>query len=344
MGRQLIADPEFANKAARGEGDRIRECLRCCVCYPGPTGEHETDPVAGHLPGLGSCTINPYNVNSFSHHTVLPEDMPEPRSSRRVLVVGGGPGGLQAAIDATDRGHRVTIVDDADRLGGVLRLTDHDHYKRALKNFKDYQIREVARRDIELRLETTATPELVREFAPGAFVVAIGGEAIRPDIPGAEKAMTGFETFFAPAGAIGRRVVIIGGGLVGTEVGIDLASKNHEVTVVEQRERLVADNIGIHRTALLDEMDHLGIRSLVGRRCTEILDDGVVVVDGDGVAELLAADTVVIGLGSRARGDEAKTLVDAAGDVPTFVIGDAEHTARVGEAVIGGYRAAMSIV
>ena len=89
MGRQMIADPDFANKAAEGRADEIRACLRCCVCYPGPSGEHKTDPAGVHFPGLGSCTINPYNVNSFSHHKILPEDMPKPRASRKVLIVGG---------------------------------------------------------------------------------------------------------------------------------------------------------------------------------------------------------------------------------------------------------------
>ncbi len=344
MGREMIADPEFVAKAARGEGDRVRECLRCCVCYPGPTGEHSTDPESGHLPELGSCTVNPYNVTFFSHHTVMPEDMPAPTGSRRVLVIGGGPGGMQAAIDASDRGHQVTLIDDAERLGGVLRLTDTDHYKKALLRFKNQLAREVGRRPIDVRLNTVATPELVKEFAPEALIVAIGGSAIRPAIPGIEKAITGFETFFCEPGQIGQRVVMIGGGLVGCEAGIDLAAKGHQVTVVELRERLVADNIGIHRTALLDEMDRVGVQSVLNSRCIAINDDGVVIEGPDGKELILPADTVVIGLGSAARKGEAAELVAAAGDVPTFVIGDADHTARVGEAVSSGYRAAMAIL
>jgi len=344
MGRQMIADPDFASKAAAGKGDEIRACLRCCICYPGPSGEHKTDPAGRHFPGLGSCTINPYNVNSFSHHKVLPEDMPRPEGSRRVLIVGGGPGGLQAAIDACDRGHRVTLIDNADRLGGTLRLTDCDFYKQDLFQFKELLVREVAKRPIEVRLNTHVTPELLKAFAPEALILGIGADPVVPPIPGIEQAIKAFDTYFLPDSQIGKRVVMVGGGLVGCEVGLELVHKGHEVVVVEMVERLVNEAIGIHRTALLDRMDEVGIRSLVSTRCKEIKADGVVVEDAEGKESFIPADTVVIGLGFRARREEAKALREAAGEIPVFEIGDCLKAAKVGEAIQQGYTAAMSIV
>jgi len=344
MGRQMIADPAFANKAAAGKGDEIRACLRCCICYPGPSGEHRTDPPGRHFPGLGSCTINPYNVNSFSHHKVLPEDMPKPTGSRRVLIVGGGPGGMQAAIDACDRGHKVTLIDNSERLGGTLRLTDCDFYKQDLFQFKELLVREVSKRPITVTLNTQVTPATIKEFAPEALILAIGADPAMPPIPGIEKAVKAFDTYFLPDTQIGKKVVMVGGGLVGCEVGLELVKKGHEVVVIEMLERLVNEAIGIHRTALLDKMDEVGIRSMVKTQCKAIQDDGVLVVDAEGKESFLSADTVVIGLGYRARTEAAKALGEAAGGIPVFEIGDCLKAAKVGEAIQQGYTAAMSIV
>ena len=344
LGRQLIADPAFARKAATGRADEIRECLRCTVCYPGPSGEHATDPKAGHLPGLGSCTINPYSVNSFSHHTVLPEDMPAPKDRRTVLVVGGGPGGMQAAIDASDRGHRVILADAADRLGGTLRLTDHDFYKRALFRFKELLVREVFRRDIEVRLSTEVTADLVGTIAPDVLVIAIGATPARPPIPGLDETITGFDSYFVDPDRIGRRVVMLGGGLVGCEVGLEWAKVGREVTIIEARERLAPEAIGIHRTALLDELDSLGVVPRVDTQCLQVVSGGVVVADASGKRDLVPADTVILALGVRPRASEVGELRHAAGDASVVVIGDCLAVGRVGEAVRDGYLAAMSIV
>lgn len=342
MGRQMIADPDFGKKITEGRADEIRSCLRCCVCYPGPTGEHETDPPGRIYPPLGSCTINPYSVNSFSHHKVYPEDMPVPQSARRVLIVGGGPGGMQAAIDACDRGHDVILADDFERLGGTLRLTDHDFYKQDLFKFKELLKHEVEKRSIDVRLNTRVTPEMIREIKPEALILAIGTEPIIPPIPGIEKAVKAFDTYFMPDSEIGRKVVMVGGGLVGCEVGLELIKKGHDVHIVEMAERLVAESIGIHRTALLDHMTEVGIKYDVNTKCSEICDDGIAVEDREGNTSFIKADSVVISLGFKPKSTEE--LKKAAGDIPVYEIGDCVSARKVGEAVIEGYTAAMSIV
>jgi 2,4-dienoyl-CoA reductase-like NADH-dependent reductase (Old Yellow Enzyme family)/thioredoxin reductase len=344
MGRQMIADPAFANKVAEGRSDEIRECIRCCVCYPGPIGEHETDRAGHRHPGLGSCTINPYNVNSFSHHKILPEEMPKPKASRKVLIAGGGPGGMQAAIDASDRGHKVILADNSDRLGGILRMTDKDFYKKDLCDFKDLLVRNVGKRDIDVRLNTQVTPEMIREINPDALILAIGAEPLIPTIPGVEKAIQILDVYFDPGVKIGKKVVMVGGGLVGCEVGLEFIHMGKEVTVIEMLERLAASIIGIYRTALLDHMDEVGIRSLVKTKCKEIKDDGVVVEDATGHETFIQADTVVLGVGMNAKTEEAKKLREAAGSIPVFEIGDCVRAAKIGEAVQEGYTAAMSIV
>ena len=127
-------------------------------------------------------------------------------------------------------------------------------------------------------------------------------------------------------------------------MGLELVYKGHEVVILEMQERLVAEFIGIHRTALLDRMDQVGIRSLVRTTCKEIQANGVVVEDDEGNEAFLPSDTVVIGLGFKSRSEAAQQLRAAAGTIPVFEIGDCVRPAKVGEAVQEGYTAAMSIV
>ena len=270
--------------------------------------------------------------------------MPKPKASRKVLILGGGPGGMQAAIDATDRGHEVILADDSDRLGGILRVTDNDFYKKDLCDFKNLLIREVGKRDIDVRLNTHGTPELIREINPDALILSIGAEPLVPAIPGVEKAIQVLDVYFKPEVNIGRKIVIVGGGLVGCEVGLEFVHMGKEVTIIEMLERLAAGIIGIYRTALLDLMDEVGIRSMVKTKCKEIRDDGVVVEDGTGKETFLQSDTVVLAAGMKAKTGEVRKLRDAAGGIPVFEIGDCVRPAKIGEAVQEGYTAAMSIV
>jgi NADPH-dependent 2,4-dienoyl-CoA reductase/sulfur reductase-like enzyme len=243
-----------------------------------------------------------------------------------------------------DRGHRVILADAADRLGGILRLTDDDFFKKDLCRFKDLLVRQVSQRDIDVRLNTFVTAEMVQAIGPDALILAIGAKPLMPPIPGIEHAVPALDVYFNPEVRIGDQVVMIGGGLVGCEVGLELAQRGKSVTVIEMMERLVATAIGIHRTALLDEMDRYGIRSWVNACCKKIRSDGVVIEDESGKETFVAADTVVIGLGMVPTRQEVRALRAAAGQIPVFEIGDCAVVGKVGEAVQQGYMAAMSII
>ena len=337
LGRQSLADPELANKAAAGQADRIRRCLRCFKCFPGSPEEGYTDlpftsnELARHV---GACTVNPLANLPFD-----PLTLPPAAEKKRVLVVGGGVAGMQAAITAFDRGHDVTLAERGDQLGGLLFFTDTDPDKPDLRNFKDLLIREVGRRGIDVRLNTAVTPENLADFAPEAIIIATGSLPVTPPIPGIENAVQVLELHRGVTA--GKNVVMVGGGLVGTEEGLTLAKTGHTVTVVEMLPRAANEVYGMYREALMREIAKEGMTLRENTKCLEIGKDFVRVLRPDGQEETLPADTVVYALGLKPAPHQA--LLDAAGDIPCEVIGDAVSPAKVDQATRGGYLAGIRI-
>ncbi|SDB23989.1 NAD(P)/FAD-dependent oxidoreductase [Eubacterium oxidoreducens] len=337
FGRQMLADPEFANKCIAGEEDRIRRCLRCYKCFPGSPEEGYDDlPFNSEQLALyvGHCTINP-----LAHLPFDPEELPAPDKQGKVLVIGGGVAGLQAAMTAADRGHKVTLVEKSDKLGGLLWFTDVDVDKPDLRNFKDMMIREVERRDIEVKMNTEATPEFVKEFGADAVILATGSVPSCPPIPGIEHAHQAMD-MYAGKIEVGKKVVMIGGGLVGCEAGLHLQKTGHEVTVVEMLDRVANESFGMYREALVWEMEKNNMGMLPKTKCLKIEADGVTIENADGVQKL-PADTVIYALGMKSV--DYEELKSAAGDAKVYVIGDAIKPGKVDQATRSGYLAGVSI-
>lgn len=336
LGRQSIADPELANKAASGNADRIRRCLRCFKCFPGSPEEGYTDlpftsnELARHV---GSCTINPTANLPFD-----PSPLPE-AEKKRVLVIGGGVAGMQAAITACDRGHDVILAEKSDRLGGLLFFTDTDPYKPDLRNFKNLLISEVMRRNIDVRFNTAVTAENLRSFSPEAVIVATGSLPVTPQIPGIENAVQALELHRGVTA--GKNVIMVGGGLVGAEEGLALAKAGHKVTIIEMLPRIANEVYGMYREALMNEIKKEDITVFENTKCIEICPGSVRVQLPDGNEKTLTADTVVYALGLKSV--PHKDLLDAAGEIRIEVIGDAVSPAKVDQATQGGYIAGIQV-
>jgi 2,4-dienoyl-CoA reductase-like NADH-dependent reductase (Old Yellow Enzyme family)/thioredoxin reductase len=338
LARQLIADPEFPLKTVSGRAGEIRSCLRCFTCFPGSkqAGYSSPEVKADKRPDMGNCSINPR-----SNHLVKLESMSKPAGVRKVFIAGGGVAGLQAAITCAERGHRVTLVEKEARLGGILNFTDRDVDKEDLRNFKNLLINETQSRGVEVVLNTEVDASLIKLSQPDEIILAIGSSPVKPNIPGIENAIPALRVYDSNI-RIDRRVLVVGGGLVGCEVGLHLAKTGHQVTIIEMLKRLANETYGMYWEALMAEMIRFKVTSRTGLRCLEIRPAGAVVESPSGLTELIPADNLIYALGMRAN--DCGALEAAAGSLPVHKIGDCLQSANVAKAVADACLAAMRII
>ena len=330
LGRQMMADPDFVNKAAKGREDEIMPCLRCSCFNPLASDPEKRVQVVPF-----ECTVNPTSMRQLRLTSSTP---PVKEPGQKVLVVGGGPGGMYAALTAAERGHRVTLMDEREKLGGTLWYTDYDPHKEDMRIFRDHLANRVYRAGVDVQLGTRVTRETVGEFAPDAVILAIGGRPAAPDIPGlrehAEYALNAYTK------ESGKRVVMLGGGLVGMEIAIHLGNRGHDVTVLARSEAC-RDAFPSHREAMrLFKPDSVTV--CTHTQVTEVTENGVKAVGPEGKEAFFAADSVYYALGTRAPTDELNELRSVC--ARTAVIGDCQKPARIMQAVRDGMFAALDIV
>jgi thioredoxin reductase len=333
LGRQALADPEFPNKALTGRADEIAPCQRCGCFSPMPQIEGEIPP-----PHTFQCAVNPVTSKEFRMSLA-----PLPRRKQSVLIVGGGPGGMYAAITAAERGHRATLIEKDAVLGGMLKFAEVDTYKNDLNRFKNSLISRIRHLDIGVQLNTVATTQMIEEINPDALIVAIGARPIVPDIPGVSgpNVLSALDIYWEPE-KVGNKVVIIGGGLVGCETGLHLADQGKKVVLVEMTDELAVDATESHRIALFGVMGQ-AIEVHTGQRCVDITPEGIHTATPNGDEQFFPADTIVLAVGMQGYTDEAFRLCNAASK-QYFLIGDCVRPRKVKAAVHEGYHAAMDIL
>ena len=261
VARGLMADPDLPDKARAGRDEDIRKCLRCFACFSEDVTHRQM-----------CCAINPEIGIEEETMSAIPAASP-----KTVLVVGGGVAGMQAALTAAQRGHRVILCEKTGRLGGTLRCEEKVPFKKYLTEYLDGQARRLERAGVEVRLNTPATAELARALEPDVILAALGARPVKPGIPGIDgpNVMGAEEAYVAPE-RVGQRAVILGGGLVGIELAIFLSGLGRRVTVLEMMDALSDGGNVVHGLALTNEIARWNIETVTSTRAAEITPEGVV--------------------------------------------------------------------
>ena len=249
---------------------------------------------------------------------------------------------MEAAATAAERGHDVILLERSNRLGGQLKFGTHEYFKTGLRDFLHYLIRRVETSAVEVRLNTEATPELVESLRPDTVFAAVGASPVLPAIPGQDGPQVYSSlTYFEKLDQLGDRVVIIGGGLVGTEAALDLAvTHGKQVTIVEMLGQLAPDAWRTHRIPLLERVEeHVSV--CLNAQCTNISESSVTYMDAAGSSIDIPADSVILAVGMRPNSETAESFRFTALDyVP---IGDCVKIQNIFGAIHTGYYAALDL-
>jgi len=260
---------------------------------------------------------------------------------KSVLVVGGGPGGMEAARVAALRGHKVTLYERGDALGGNLIAASVPDFKQDYRSLINYLSTQIKKLGVEIKLTTEATPELIQEMKPEVVFIATGGTSIIPDIPGLdkEKAVTAIDVLLGNK-KVGETVVMLGGGVVGCETALYLAQKGKKVTIVARHD-VARDMQLANRQHILKLLADANVKILTNTNILKIMDKGVAIADKDDRRDTLEADTVVLALGLKSNNGLPGTLRDKVPEL--YAIGDCIEPRKVINAIWEGFRAARLI-
>lgn len=325
MVRALLADPFLPRKVMANKDEDIVKCLRCFTCMAERAAT-----------STRRCTVNPIIGRELEGCEV-----PKAPESKKVVVVGGGPGGLKAAHTAALRGHQVILMEKESELGGILKSEQALPFKREMYEFSLTFAKQCREAGVEIRLNTEATKELVESESPDAVIIAAGSRPLVLPIPGIDREnVTIVNNYYLEKEKVGDEVVVLGGGLAGCEAAIHLAQEGKKVTIVEMRDELAPDANVRHRPLLLKQIEGLAeVRA--GLKGMEVTAQGVVCEDREGQRHLVKGSSVICALGQRARTDVAEALRDTAPYVA--VIGDCAKVSTITNAVYQGYHAALDI-
>lgn len=325
MARALLADPFLPRKVTENRDQEIVKCLRCFTCMAERAAT-----------STRRCTVNPLIGRELEGCEIPPAPV-----KKKVLVAGGGPGGLYAAYTAARRGHRVILCEKENALGGILKSEQALPFKHEMYELAGTYELLARQAGVEIRLNTEVTKEYADRENADALIIAVGSRPLVPPIPGLDGPnVVIVNNYYLEKEKVSDDVVVFGGGLAGCECAIHLGMEGKKVHLVEMRDVLAPDANVRHRPLLLKEIDkyvtvHTGFRGL------KVTEKGVLCADKDGQEHLVPGSSVICALGQRSRTDVVDELRDAAPYVA--VIGDAAKVSTITNAVYWGYHAALDI-
>lgn len=329
LARASLADPYFPRKMEMGIPEKIRPCIACnqaCLRLTLTKG----------LPS--SCAVNPAASRELNYGIV------PALQSKKVVVVGGGVAGMEAARTAKLSGHDVALYEKSNILGGALNPAGAHSFKKELHELKDWYQLELKDLDIPVHLGEELSAAKIKKMAPDAVILAVGAVPITPNIPGMNQAVGCLEVLSGKKD-VGQNVVVVGGGVVGCEMAIGFAQEGKQVTIVEALPEILAggDTVPLmDRMMINDMLTHYNVKIMTGHKITAVNADGAVVEPAaGGKAAKVAADSVVIAIGFRPQTSMANELTGSG--MAVYEVGDGVHVANVMDAVWSAYEVARSL-
>lgn len=325
MARALLADPFLPRKVVENREDEIVKCLRCFTCMAERAAT-----------STRRCTVNPLIGRELEGSDIIPAV-----EKKKVLVAGGGPGGLYAAYTAARKGHQVILCEKESEVGGILKSEQALPFKHEMYELAGTYKLLAEKAGVEIRLNTEVTKEYAEKENADALIIAVGSTPLVPPIPGLNGSnVVIVNNYYLEKEKVGDEVVVFGGGLAGCECAIHLGMEGKKVSLIEMRDELAPDANVRHRPLLLKEIEKY-VTVYTGYKGLEVTADGILCEDKNGEKQLVPGKSVICALGQRSRTDLVKKLQDAAPFVR--VIGDAAKVSTITNAVYWGYHAALDI-
>jgi 2,4-dienoyl-CoA reductase-like NADH-dependent reductase (Old Yellow Enzyme family)/thioredoxin reductase len=319
MGRVLIADPDMPRKIREENWEGIRRCIACMTCVDKILLEQS--PLV--------CTVNPAAGKEKDSRII------KTKTPKAVLIAGGGPGGMEAARVLALRGHRVTLMEKGDQLGGQLRLAVLPPHKEELKSLLNYLSGQIKELGVKVELRSAADMQTIAERNAEAVIIATGAKPIIPQFAGIDKAnVFGFAEALSNPSIIGEKVIVLGGGLVGCETAEFLAQAGRSVTILEMLKDLALDVSPFVRKFLLRRLTDLKISMVVNTKALQI-HEGHLIALTNGQRRSFPADSFVLAMGLEAD----QSLSDAfKTKLPVYYnIGDCVKPRRIIDAIHEGF-------